>query len=57
MPLLEETMYPLLENPSHNDCTGSVKQTFSVNRDYFLTHQLKHEFWVLKRTVSSRRFF
>ena len=24
---------------------------------YVLTHQSKHVFWVLKRTVSSRRFF
>ena len=25
--------------------------------NYFLTYQLKHVFWVLKRTVSLRRFF
>ena len=27
------------------------------NCDYFLTHKFKHVFWVLKRTVSLRRFF
>ena len=25
--------------------------------NYFLVYQFKHVFWVLKRTVSSRRFF
>ena len=29
----------------------------SKNCNYFLTHQFKHVFWVLKRTVSLRRFF
>ena len=29
----------------------------SVNCNYFLIHQFKHVFWVLKRTVSLRRFF
>ena len=29
----------------------------SVKFDYFLTYQFKHVFWVLKRTVSLRRFF
>ena len=37
---------------------GPVKQKyFAKNCDYFLIHQFKHVFWVLKRTVSSRRFF
>ena len=30
---------------------------FTVKYLYFLTHQSKHIFWVLKRTVSLRRFF
>ena len=37
---------------------GPVKQNFLVlNGDYCLIHQIKHVFWVLKRTVSMRRFF
>ena len=37
---------------------GPVKQNnLAYNCDYFLIHQLKHVFWVLKRTISSRRFF
>ena len=27
------------------------------NCEYLLTHQIKHLFWVLKRTVSLRQFF
>ena len=38
--------------------TGLDKQKFSAkNCKYFLTHQFKHLFWVLKGTVSLRRFF
>ena len=33
------------------------KLNFSVKCGYFLTHQFKHVFWVLKGTVSLRRFF
>ena len=29
----------------------------NVNCNYFLTHQFKQEFWMLKRTVSLRQFF
>ena len=29
----------------------------ALNCDYFLTHKFKHVFWVLKRTISLRRFF
>ena len=29
----------------------------TYNCVYFLTHQFKHVFWVLKQTVSLRRFF
>ena len=37
---------------------GIDKQSFWVLKcDYFLTDQLKYMFWVLKRTVSIRRFF
>ena len=37
---------------------GPVKQKNSVLIcDYFLIHQFKQVFWVLKRTVSLRRFF
>ena len=37
---------------------GPVKQKlFAYYCDYFLIHQLKHVFWVPKRTVSSRRSF
>ena len=36
---------------------GSVKKKIAYNCDYFLIDQFKHVFWVLKRTVSSRRFF
>ena len=37
---------------------GPVKQKFRAeNCDYFLIHKFKHSFWVLKRTVSLRRFF
>ena len=37
---------------------GPIKQKYiRLNCDYFLVHQFKHVFWVLKRTVSSRRFF
>ena len=45
---------------SHVNSTdiGPVNQIkFSVKCDYFLIHQFKHVFWVLKRTVSLRRFF
>ena len=38
--------------------TGLDKETFSVyNCKYFLTHNFKHMFWMLKRTVSMRQFF
>ena len=38
--------------------TGLDKQKFSAyNCKYFLTHNFSHMFWVLKRTVSLRRFF
>ena len=38
--------------------TGLDKQKHSaLNLKYFLTHQFYHMFWVLKRTVSLRRFF
>ena len=38
--------------------TRLYKQNFSVyNCEYFLTHHFRHMFWVLKRTVSLRRFF
>ena len=30
---------------------------WSQNCEYLLTHQFKHLFWVLKRTISLRRFF
>ena len=30
---------------------------FGLNCGYFLIHQFKHKFWVLKRAVSLRRFF
>ena len=37
---------------------GLDKQNFwTLNCNYFLTKQFKHVFWVLKRTVSLRRFF
>ena len=37
---------------------GPVKQKASAsNCLYFLIHQFKHMFWVLKSTVSLRRFF
>ena len=35
-----------------------VKQKkIAQNCDYVFIHQFKHVFWVLKRTVSLRRFF
>ena len=35
-----------------------IKQKYlALKCDYFLIHRLKHVFWVLKRTVSLRRFF
>ena len=38
--------------------TGLDKKNVSaLNCRYFLTHQFKHMFWVLKRTVSLRRSF
>ena len=41
----------------HNSI-GPDKDILSVqNFNYFLTHLFKHVFWVLKRTVSLRRFF
>ena len=37
---------------------GSDKKIFwTWDCNYFLIHQLNHVFWVLKRTVSMRRFF
>ena len=37
---------------------GLDKQKISAYKcKYFLTHQFEHMLWVLKRTVSSRRFF
>ena len=37
---------------------GPVKQIlFVYNCDYFLIHQFKRMFWVIKRTISSRQFF
>ena len=33
------------------------KKRLAQKCDYFLTHQFKHVFWVLKGTVSSRRLF
>ena len=36
---------------------GTIKQNiWAENCKYFLTHQFEHVFWVLKRTVSLRRF-
>ena len=34
-----------------NKILGKISES-TVNCDYFLIHQLKHVFWVLKRTVS-----
>ena len=37
---------------------GPDRQAFSAyNCEYFLSRQFEHIFWVLKRTVSLRRFF
>ena len=36
--------------------TGETEKC-QVKCKYFLTHQFKNMFWVLKRTVSFRRFF
>ena len=39
-------------------CIEPVKQNFTAkNCCYFLIHQFKHVFWVLKRTVPMGRFF
>ena len=39
-------------------CIDPDKESLlAENCKYFLTHQFKHVFWVLKRTVSLRRFF
>ena len=44
-------------NPNHYSI-GSDEDIFPVSIcKYFLTHQFKHVFWELKRTVSLRRSF
>ena len=42
---------------SFPDSKASLANILSIKIVIFLIHQLKHMFWVLKRTISLRRFF
>ena len=45
------------KNMLHQISYVQISDPLALNCNYFLTHQFKHVFGVLKRTVSLRRFF
>ena len=50
--------WPVVHQLKVAENNGVNKKNFlAQNCEYCLTHQIKHLFWVLKRTVSLRRFF
>ena len=56
--LTERLLMGRKESNKQNHVIGPYKDSwFTENCIYFLTHQFKHLFWVLKRTISLRRFF
>ena len=56
--LCESIIPALMVSNQGKLCIGPDKDSLcTYDCIYFLTKQLKHVFWVLKRTVSLRRFF